>query len=118
MEYALKLENVTKEYKDFKLDNISVNVPRGVIMGFIGENGAGKSTTIKLILDLIRRDAGIITVLGTDVCELKSIKEKIGVVMDESCFPENLNVEEINKIMKRIYSTWNEERFFEYMKKF
>lgn len=118
MEYALKLENVTKEYKDFKLDNISVNVPRGVIMGFIGENGAGKSTTIKLILDLLRRDAGIITVLGTDVCELKSIKEKIGVVMDESCFPENLNVEEINKIMKRIYSTWNEERFFEYMKKF
>jgi len=118
MEYALKLENVTKEYKDFKLDNISVNVPRGVIMGFIGENGAGKSTTIKLILDLLRHDAGIITVLGTDVCELKSIKEKIGVVMDESCFPENLNVEEINKIMKRIYSTWNEERFFEYMKKF
>jgi len=118
MEYALKLENVTKEYKDFKLDNISVNVPRGVIMGFIGENGAGKSTTIKLILDLIRRDAGIITVLGTDVCELKSIKEKIGVVMDESCFPENLNVEEISKIMKRIYSTWNDERFFGYMEKF
>ncbi len=118
MEYALKLENVTKEYNDFKLDNISVNVPRGAIMGLIGENGAGKSTTIKLILDLIRRDAGIITVLGTDVCELKSIKEKIGVVMDESCFPENLNVEEINKIMRRIYSTWNDERFFEYIKKF
>ncbi len=118
MEYALKLENVTKEYNDFKLDNISINVPRGVIMGLIGENGAGKSTTIKLILDLMRRDSGIITVLGTDVCELKSIKEKIGVVMDESCFPENLNVEEINKIMKRIYSTWNDERFFEYMKKF
>lgn len=58
MEYALKLENVTKVYKDFKLDNINITLPKGSIMGFIGENGAGKTTTIKLILDLISRDGG------------------------------------------------------------
>lgn len=119
MEYALKLENVTKEYKDFTLDNISISLPKGCIMGFIGENGAGKSTTIKLILDLINRDAGTITILGKDnKNEIQSIKENIGVVMDEPCFPENLNAEEINKIMKRIYKTWDENKFASFLGKF
>lgn len=119
MEYALKLENVTKEYKDFKLDHVSIDLPKGVIMGFIGENGAGKSTTIKLIMDLINRDEGTITILGRDNrTGLKSVKENIGIVMDESCFPENLNAGEINKIMRKIYKTWNESRFYELLEKF
>lgn len=119
MEYALKLENVTKEYKDFTLDNISISLPKGCIMGFIGENGAGKSTTIKLILDLINRDVGTITILGKDnKNEIQSIKENIGVVMDEPCFPENLNVAEINKIMKKIYKTWDENKFLNFLGKF
>ncbi|HAQ41199.1 MAG TPA: ABC transporter [Clostridiales bacterium] len=119
MEYALKLENVTKEYKDFKLDHININLPKGVIMGFIGENGAGKSTTIKLIMDLINRDEGTITILGRDnKKDLKSIKENIGVVMDESCFPENLSAVEINKIMKKVYKTWDEDKFNELLREF
>ncbi len=118
MEYALKLENVTKEYKDFKLDHINISLPKGVIMGFIGENGAGKSTTIKLIMDLINRDEGTITVLGMDnKANLKSVKENIGIVMDESCFPENLNAREINSIMKKIYRTWDEDKFYELLNK-
>ena len=119
MEYALKLENVTKEYKDFKLENVNINLPKGAIMGFIGENGAGKSTTIKLIMDLISRDEGTITIFGKDNRDdMKSIKEKIGVVMDESAFPENLNAVEINSIMKRIYKTWGENKFYELLGKF
>lgn len=119
MEYALKLENVTKEYKDFKLDHVNISLPKGCIMGFIGENGAGKSTTIKLILDLIKRDEGIITILGKDnKTELKSVKEYIGVVMDESSFPENLNAKEISKILKRVYKTWDENKFYKLLEKF
>lgn len=119
MRYALELMNVTKEYKDFKLDNISIRLPQGCIMGFVGENGAGKSTTIKLILDLINRDEGQITVLGKDnKLEFNSIKENIGVVMDESSFPDNLNAKEINKFMKRIYKTWNADKFFKLLNEF
>ncbi|WP_313162933.1 ABC transporter ATP-binding protein [Sedimentibacter sp.] len=119
MEYALQLINVTKQYKDFKLDNINIKLPQGCIMGFVGENGAGKSTTIKLILDLINRDRGQITVLGKDnKIDFNSIKENIGVVMDESSFPDNLNSREINKFMKRIYKTWDEDKFFKLLKQF
>ena len=119
MEYALKLENVTKEYKNFKLDHVNICLPRGTIMGFVGENGAGKSTTIKLIIDLIGRDGGKITILGKDnKSGLKDVKENIGVVMDESYLPESLNAVEINRIMKRIYRTWNERGFYELLDKF
>ena len=119
MEYALELMNVTKEYKDFKLDNISIKLPQGCIMGFVGENGAGKSTTIKLILDLISRDGGQIIVLGKDnKLDFNSIKENIGVVMDESSFPDNLNAKEINKFMKKIYKTWDENKFFKFLNQF
>lgn len=119
MEYALNLENVTKEYRDFKLDNLNIALPKGCIMGFVGENGAGKTTTIKLILDLINRDGGSITILGRDNrTEMDSIKENIGVVLDESSFPENLNAREINKILKRVYKTWDENKFFKLADKF
>jgi ABC-2 type transport system ATP-binding protein len=119
MEYALKLENVTKEYKNFKLDHVNICLPRGTIMGFVGENGAGKSTTIKLIIDLIGRDGGKITILGKDnKSGLKDVKENIGVVMDESYLPESLNAVEINRIMKRIYRTWDEGCFYELLDKF
>ncbi len=112
MENAFKITNLSKNYKDFKLDNINIELPKGCIMGFIGENGAGKSTTIKLILDLIHRDSGNITVLGKDnKKELNLIKENIGVVMDECFFPENINAANINLIMKNIYKTWDEKKF-------
>lgn len=119
MEYSLKLENVTKEYKDFKLDHVNISLPKGCIMGFIGENGAGKSTTIKLILDLIKRDEGEISILSKDnKTEMYSVKENIGVVMDESSFPENLNAVEINIIMKKVFKTWDEEKFYKLLDKF
>lgn len=119
MDYALEIRDLTKRYGDFTLDNINIQLPKGCIMGFVGENGAGKSTTIKLILDLIRRDKGNVAILGKDLRKAeKSIKENIGVVMDESCFPENLNPKEINVVLKNIYKTWNEKKFHEYLSKF
>ena len=80
---ALEIKNLTKKFNDFQLDNVNLTLPEGCIMGFIGENGAGKSTTIKLILDLLHRDGGDISVLGKDFRKSGAgLREEIGVVMD------------------------------------
>ena len=116
---ALVLSNVTKLYPGFALDNISLSLPRGCIMGFIGENGAGKSTTIKLILDLIHRNSGSISVLGQDNLRgLSQVKEHVGVVLDESCFPDNLNAVNINFILRNIFRTWNEDKYWSLLNQF
>ncbi len=109
---AISIKNVTKRYKDFTLDNISIRLPKGTIMGFIGENGAGKSTTINLIMDLVKKDSGQITVLGEDnTKDFNDIKEHIGLVLDDCCFNETLTVKNIGIMMKNIYKTWNENKF-------
>ncbi len=119
MEYALELNNVTKKYSDFTLDHISLNLPTGSILGFVGENGAGKSTTIKLILDTIKRQEGSITILGEDNRNLSvKIKESIGVVFDDCCLPEVLNLKNVNHVMKGIYKQWNSTLFYQYAEKF
>jgi len=119
MEYALELKNVAKNYEDFSLQDVNIALPEGAIMGLIGENGAGKSVTIKLILDLISRDGGTINILGRDnKKDLKQVKENIGVVLDESCFTDNFNLKSINLIMKNIYRTWDEDAFMQYAKRF
>lgn len=116
---ALKLDNVTKNYPDFYLDKVSFVLPRGSIMGFIGENGAGKTTTIKLIMDLIRQDSGNITVLGQENhVGLDRIKEHLGVVLDESCFPENLSALSVNRVLRSIFRTWDEEKYWSFIQRF
>lgn len=113
---AIEIKNLTKHYKDFTLDNVSLTLPCGCIMGLVGENGAGKSTTIKLILDMLRKESGEIKLLGTEhtLCS----KEDIGVVLEENGFPESLNGAEMNKIFKNVYKQWNEEQYFGYLEKF
>lgn len=119
MEYALEIRDVSKQYPGFSLDHINFALPTGCIMGLIGENGAGKSTTIKLILDLVKKDSGQIRVLGeTLTTESRALKEKVGVVMDECNFPECMRIEEIGKMMKHCYRTWDADKFQRYQKKF
>lgn len=119
MENVLELNNVSKNYGDFKLDHVSFSIPKGCICGFIGQNGAGKTTTIQLILDIIKRDSGSIKMFGKDIdTDGPVLKEKVGVVFDEMGFHEFLNGNEINNIMKNIYANWNEEAFFQYLNYF
>ncbi|BCJ96683.1 ABC transporter [Anaerocolumna cellulosilytica] len=119
MDYAIELDGVTKQYANFSLKDVSFKVPKGSIMGFVGENGAGKTTTLKAILNLIRMDKGNVTILGTNrIQEDCNIKEQIGVVFDESYFHENLNVNQISKIMKHVYKNWQPAEFDMYVKKF
>lgn len=117
---AIETKGLCKIYDDFRLDNISLVLPAGCIMGLVGENGAGKSTTIKLIMDAIKADAGQVTVMGTDnkSKEFASLKEEIGVVLDEAYFPEVLNAKNVNSVMKNTYKNWNEKCYYDYMEKF
>lgn len=112
---ALNITNLTKEYKGFTLDNITFSLPQGCILGLIGENGAGKSTTIRSILGAIKYD-GSIEVLGQPISA--KLKNRIGVVLDEVGFPDKLNANDINKIMKNMFSNWDEKIYREYISKF
>ncbi|MCR5739902.1 MAG: ABC transporter ATP-binding protein [Lachnospiraceae bacterium] len=116
---VIELKNVTKDYGDFKLDNVSFAVPEGTVCGFIGQNGAGKTTTISLILDVIKRDSGEITLFGESVNkDTAYLREDVGVVFDEMGFHEFMTGRDINIMMKNIYKNWDEEAFFENLKKF
>ncbi len=115
---ALEIKELTKSFSDFKLDKLSLTLPSGCIMGLIGENGAGKSTTIKLILDMLHKDSGTITVLGKDNRkDISLIKEDIGVVMDEVGIPECLNAKQVGKIMKHTFKNWDSAQYERLLKK-
>jgi len=119
MENILEIKNLTKEYKNFKLDNISFNIEKGYIMGFIGENGAGKTTTIKLIMNLLSRDCGEIKVFGKDnVRYEREIKERIAFVYDDCFYYENLSVKDNGKMISNFYKKWDWKVFTNYLKKF
>ncbi len=115
---ALEIKNLTKSYPDFLLDNLNLTLPSGCIMGLVGENGAGKSTTIKLILDMVHKDSGSITILGKDNQDhIELIKEDIGVVMDEAGIPECLTVRQVGKVMKHTFRNWDENEYARLVKK-
>lgn len=117
---SIEVTNLTKSYNDFKLDNISFDLPSGTIMGLVGENGAGKSTTIKLIMNAIKADNGNISVLGVPNIspEFTKVKNDIGIVLDEAYFPEVLNATKINKVMQHTFSNWSESVYSDYLRKF
>lgn len=102
MNYAIEIKNLTKTFTGFTLDDVSLTVPGGSIMGLIGENGAGKSTTIKCLLGLLHPDSGSVSVLGGDPKD-PAVREWIGVVLDECPFHGILTVEQVGKILGREY---------------
>lgn len=114
---ALEIKNLTKKFPDFTLENLNLTLPAGCILGLIGENGAGKSTTIKLILDILHKDSGTITILGRDSEDhLEKTKEDIGVVMDELGIPTCLNPREVGKVMAGIFRNWDDTAYQGYLK--
>ncbi|MDD3840642.1 MAG: ABC transporter ATP-binding protein [Clostridia bacterium] len=119
MEYILEVENLTKKYKNFTLDNISFKLEPGYIMGFIGPNGAGKSTTIKLIMNLIKKDGGEIKIFGKDYRKYeKQVKDRIGFVYDENYYYQDLTIKQMKNIVASFYSKWDDDIFNKYMDDF
>ncbi len=118
MDNILEVRNLTKQYEDFTLDHVSFSIPKGTIMGLIGENGAGKSTTINAILDLIHKDDGTVTFWGQELSSAKQLKEDIGVVFDGINFYETLTAAKVGKISQTAYKQWNDRLYREYLNRF
>ena len=120
MENIIEVKNLKKNYNhQFELGSINIPIPKGVIVGLIGENGAGKTTLIKSILNIINIDEGEIKIFGKDYQQQeKEIKEYIGVVLDNMFFPELLTAKDIHSIMKDIYQNWDSKLYFSYLEEF
>ena len=117
---AIELSHINKFFGDFAIRDLNLTVPSGTICGLVGENGAGKSTTIRLLMGALRPDSGTASVLGADVFspEFREMKENIGVVLDEAYFPESLNAVQVGKIMAATYRRWDQELYDGYLKRF
>ncbi|MBE6951791.1 MAG: ABC transporter ATP-binding protein [Ruminococcaceae bacterium] len=110
---AIEIKNVSKHYQGFSLENLNLKLPSGCIMGLVGQNGAGKSTTIRLILGLSQPDSGEITVFGQKLSE--ELKQDIGIVLDEPGFPSSLTAAQIGKTLSGLYRTWEQSTFDGYL---
>ncbi len=119
MENVVEFTNVTKKFKDFSVKKIDLQVKQGFVTGFIGANGAGKSTTIKMMMNLLRPDAGEIKLFGLDYMKHeKAIKERIGFVYDGNVFFEGLNLKDIKRIVAPAYKHWDDTLFYQFIEKF
>lgn len=110
---AIEIRGLTKRYKDFTLDNLNLDLPCGCVLGLVGENGAGKSTTIRLIMDALERDGGTVSVLGVDnkSREFLALKEDVGVVLDETFIPDILSARQLGKIMAGTFKNWDQSAY-------
>ena len=117
---AIEIRGLTKRYRDFALEGLDLDLPYGCVLGLVGENGAGKSTTIRLIMDALERDGGTVTVLGRDnrSREFLDLKEDIGVVLDETFVPEVINAKQMGKIMAGTYKNWDQAAYDGWIRRF
>ncbi len=114
----LTLDGVGKKYKNFTLDNISFQVPGGTIVGLIGENGAGKSTTICTILGLTEKDSGTIRLFGKEDSDIDfNDRNRIGVVFDNNNFPETFTPRKLDHFLSSVYSEWDHQQYMGFLKK-
>lgn len=121
MNDILVLDQVTKRYadSDFSVEDISFSLPEGSILGFVGENGAGKSTTMNCILNIVKKDSGRIKIFGKEMSdEDTEIREEIGVVYDSHNFPEYLTAKQLADIFEKIYKKWDPVLYKTYLRHF
>lgn len=119
MTNIIEIKGLNKSYDQFALNDINITVPGGSIMGLIGENGAGKTTIIKCMLNLIHRDGGTISLLGQDNLEEEQVaKQDIGIVLDECFFHDTLTPRNVDTILAPAYENWDSELYRTYLKKF
>ncbi|MBR6073149.1 MAG: ABC transporter ATP-binding protein [Bacilli bacterium] len=112
----IEVINLNKKFKDFQLKNINIKVPKGKIVGLIGENGAGKTTLIKCILGAMFKNSGEVKLFDKRYND--SNKDDIGVVFDDSYMIETFTIKDINLIMKNTYKRWDSKLFFKYVKEY
>ena len=119
MNNVLEIRNLCKAYDDFRLQNVSFDLPEGYILGLIGPNGAGKTTIIKLIMHLIMKDNGSIKIFGKDHIESEvEVKSRIGFVYDTPNYYDHLNLKQMRNIIAPFYKNWDETVFRDLVDKF
>ncbi|MDE5977771.1 MAG: ABC transporter ATP-binding protein [Turicibacter sp.] len=115
---ALGINGLTKRHRDFTLDSVSFSIPRGTVVGFIGENGAGKSTTLKTILGLMTKDAGTISICGKLEENVDfATRNKIGVVFDGNNYPNKYTPKQLSSLLENVYISWDKEKYFSMLDK-
>ena len=119
MENILEINGLCKKYEEFELKDVSFSLPKGYIMGFVGQNGSGKTTTIRSILNMAKIDSGKISVFGLDsVTDTIAIKERLGVVFDSLYLAQHLNVRQIEQQLKPFYKDWDSKEYMRLIKEF
>ncbi len=121
MENILELQQISKTFpkSNFTLDKVSFSLPYGAILGFVGENGSGKTTTIGCILNTIMKDSGTVKLFGKEMLDADTdMREKIGVVYDGDNFPTHWTAKQLSQVMEGFYSQWDNSLFQKYMKNF
>jgi ABC-2 type transport system ATP-binding protein len=119
LDNILEVKDLSRSFPDFQLNKISFSLPRGYVMGFVGPNGSGKTTTIKLIMNLTKRDSGQISVFGLDNrAKERDIKQRIGFVYDENHFYDTLTLEEMKRVVAPFYHSWDEALYRRYINEF
>ena len=116
--YAIEIKDLVKQFDNFKLGPINLTIPKGTIVGYIGQNGAGKSTTIKLLLGLLNKDSGEIKILDEINPSSVGLKDKLGIVFDDLLVPEEMTLIDVEKFCSRVYSKWNNTSFYKFKAKF
>ncbi|HDR8181313.1 TPA: ABC transporter ATP-binding protein [Bacillus thuringiensis] len=114
MSNILEIKNLSKSFgSKVVLKDVTFNVPSGAIVGFIGDNGAGKSTTFKTVLELISKDSGTVKIFGEEnINKDAKNKGKIGVVFDAMNLPAHLTIKQLNKVFEKMFESWNRENFY------
>ncbi len=119
MENILEVSGLKKSYGNFALRDVAFSLPEGCITGFIGANGAGKTTALRTLLNLTQKEAGTVRFFGMDMERSeKQIKDRLGIVLDDGCFYEELSLEEMKSIIAPAYTAWSERDFRQYLDMF
>ncbi len=119
MENIFDITNLGKRFKGFQLQGLSFSLPRGYIMGLIGPNGSGKTTTLKLMMNLMHKDTGEIKVFGQDHVRFeREIKQRVGIVYDEPVFYEQLSMRRMTGLIRPFYTKWNQAQYEGYLRRF
>lgn len=119
MDKVIELENINKSFSGFSINNLNLSINKGYVTGFVGANGSGKSTTIKMIMNLIKPDSGHLKIFGMNHDDNeKDIKQKIGFVYDDNIYYEGLNLRDLQKIIAPAYHDWDKSSFNHYIDKF
>ena len=115
----LEVRNLSKSFEGFQLHDITFTLPKGYIMGLIGPNGSGKTTTIKLILNMLKRTGGEVKILGFDnIASEQEAKRNLGVVFDSNYFSDEWKISQVEKSVSAFYENWDTQKFSEILKRF